>query len=100
MLAPSLREDGEATLGRRLAGVCRAEDARNGRGRQFDSRGPRRSAEWTGRDGERRSKIQVVADAVQFLGSPKKVGDPDGGVAEPVNKPADRPATGKYRKAS
>ena len=59
-----------------------------------------RLSEWTSRDGERRSKIQVVADAVQFLDSPKKAGDPDGGVAGTDDKPADRPAIGKYRKAS
>jgi single-strand DNA-binding protein len=47
--------------------------------------------EWTSREGERRSKIQVVADAVQFLGSPTKAGDPDGGVA-------DKPAVGAYRR--
>src|SRR5439155_8851501 len=34
--------------------------------------------EWTGRDGEKRSKLQVVADAVEFLDPPKKAGDPDG----------------------
>jgi len=33
--------------------------------------------EWTGRDGEKRSKLQVVADAVQFLDPSKKAGDPD-----------------------
>jgi hypothetical protein len=44
--------------------------------------------EWTSKDGERRSKIQVVA--VQFLGKPTKAGDPDGGVAETDDKPADR----------
>ena len=49
--------------------------------------------EWTGREGERRSKVQVVAEAVQFLGSPKKAVDPDGGVA----KPAEKPAVGAYR---
>jgi hypothetical protein len=51
--------------------------------------------EWTGREGERRLKLQVstptkpevspgapgVADAVQLFGSPKRVGYPDGGVA-------------------
>jgi single-stranded DNA-binding protein len=57
-----------------------------------------RLSEWTGRDGERRSKIQVVADAVQFLGSPTKPAEPDGGVAEPGDEQAERP--GKYRKAS
>ena len=61
--------------------------------------GKLRLSEWTARDGERRSKIQVVADAVQFLGKPAKTGDPDGTVAEPGDKPADRPALGKYRKA-
>jgi hypothetical protein len=38
-----------------------------------------------------------VADAVQFLGSPKKAGDPDGGVA-PAEDPADKPAVGAYRR--
>jgi single-strand DNA-binding protein len=54
--------------------------------------------EWTSRDGERRSKIQVVADAVQFLDAPKKNVDPDGGVTESD----DKPAVGAYqrRKAS
>jgi single-stranded DNA-binding protein len=61
--------------------------------------GKLRFSEWTGRDGERRSKIQVVADAVQFLGKPTKAGDPDGGMAGTDDKPADRPALGKYRKA-
>ena len=53
--------------------------------------------EWTSREGERRSKLQVVADAVQFLDPPKK-SDPDGGVAEPAERPADRPALGAYRR--
>ena len=52
--------------------------------------------EWTGRDGERRSKLQVIADAVQFLGKPTKAGDPDGGVAQPD----DKPAVGSYRRKS
>ena len=55
--------------------------------------------EWTGRDGERRSKLQVIADAVQFLGAPKKAGGPDGGVDETEDgEPADRPALGAYRR--
>ena len=37
---------------------------------------------------------------MQFLGAPKKSGDPDGGVAETDGKTADRAALGKYRKAS
>ena len=56
--------------------------------------GKLRLSEWTSKDGERRSRVQVVADAVQFLGSPKKAGDPDSGVAEP----ADNPAVGSYRR--
>ena len=56
--------------------------------------GKLRLSEWTSRDGETRSRIQVVADAVQFLGSPKKAGDADGVVAEP----ADKPAVGAYRR--
>jgi len=50
--------------------------------------------EWTSREGERRSRLQVVADAVQFLDRPKKTGDPDGAVAEP----ADKSAVGAYRR--
>ena len=57
-----------------------------------------RLSEWTGREGEKRSKLQVVADAVQFLDPPKKAGDQGGGVAESADKPADRPAVGAYRR--
>jgi len=56
--------------------------------------------EWTSREGERRSRLQVVADAVQFLDPAKKTADPDGAVAESAAKPADRPAVDAYlRKA-
>jgi single-strand DNA-binding protein len=75
----------------KLAAVCGEYLAK---GREVAVVGRLRLSEWTGRDGERRSKIQVVADAVQFLGSPKKAGDPDGAVAEP----ADKPAVGAYRR--
>ena len=44
--------------------------------------------EWTSRDGERRSRLQVVAAAVQFLDAPKKTADPDGGVAQAAERPA------------
>jgi single-stranded DNA-binding protein len=64
------------------------------KGRQVAVVGKLRLNEWTGREGERRSKVQVMADAVTFLGSPKKTGDPDGGVAEP----ADKPAVGAFRR--
>ena len=64
------------------------------KGREVPVVGRLRLNEWTGRDGERRSKLQVVADAVQFLDAPKKTGDPEGGVSEP----ADKPAGGAYRR--
>jgi single-strand DNA-binding protein len=80
----------------KLAAVCGEYLTK---GREVAVVGKLRLSEWTSRDGEKRSRIQVVADAVQFLGSPKKAADPDGGVAEPDDKPADRPAIGKYRKA-
>jgi single-strand DNA-binding protein len=67
------------------------------KGREVAVVGKLRLSEWTGRDGERRSKVQVVADAVQFLGSPKKAGDPDGDVP-PAEKPADRPGVGAHRR--
>jgi len=63
------------------------------KGREVAVVGKLRLSEWTSRDGERRGRLQVVADAVQFLGAPKKADDPDGGVAEPANKPA----LGAYR---
>jgi single-strand DNA-binding protein len=50
--------------------------------------------EWTSGDGERRSRLQVAADTVQFLDKPKKTADPDGAVAESADKPDDRPAVG------
>jgi single-strand DNA-binding protein len=68
------------------------------KGREVAVVGKLRFSEWTGRDGERRSKVQVVADAVQFLGSPKKAGDPDGGVASAGDGSTDKPAAGAYRR--
>ena len=79
----------------KLAAVCGEYLTK---GREVAVVGKLRLSEWTGRDGERRSKVQVVADAVQFLGSPKTAGDPDGGVAQPDDKPADRAAVGAYRR--
>jgi single-strand DNA-binding protein len=75
----------------KLAATCAAWLTK---GREVAMVGKLRLSEWTGRDGECRSKLQVVADTVQFLGSPKKAGDPDGGVAEA----ADKPAVGAYRR--
>jgi single-stranded DNA-binding protein len=54
--------------------------------------------EWTGREGARRSKVQVVADAVQFLDRPKKTGDPGGAVALADKSSADKAAVGAYRR--
>ena len=48
------------------------------KGRQVAVVGRLHLNEWTSREGERRSRLQVVADAVQFLDPPKKAGDPDG----------------------
>jgi single-stranded DNA-binding protein len=52
--------------------------------------------EWTSREGERRSRIQVVADAVQFLDAPK--GDKATAGDAEADKPAERPAVGAYRR--
>jgi single-stranded DNA-binding protein len=68
------------------------------KGRQVAVVGKLRLNEWTTKDGERRSRLQVVAAAVQFLDPPKKASDPDGAVAEPADKPADRLAVGAYRR--
>lgn len=50
--------------------------------------------EWTTSEGQRRSRLQVVADVVQFLGSSQKTGDRDGAAAQPD----DKPAVGAYRR--
>ena len=55
--------------------------------------GKLRLNEWTSREGERRSRIQVVADAVQFLDAPKAAKP-----SEDDEKPADKPALGSYRR--
>ena len=68
------------------------------KGRQVAVVGKLRLNEWTTPDEERRSRLQVVADAVQFLDAPKKTGHADVAVAEPEDKPADRPAVGAYRR--
>jgi single-strand DNA-binding protein len=60
------------------------------KGREIAVVGKLRLSEWTSREGERRSKVQVVADAVTFLGKPKTAAEPDGDVAEPT----------RHRKAS
>ena len=65
------------------------------KGREVAVVGKLRLSEWTGRDGERRSKVQVVADAVQFLGAPtKKAAEP----SDDDEVPADKPAVGAYRR--
>ena len=79
----------------KLASTCGEYLAK---GREVAVVGKLRLNEWTTPDGERRSRIQVVADAVSFLDPPKKAGDPDGAVAQPAAKPADRPAVGAYRR--
>jgi len=67
------------------------------KGREVAVVGKLRLNEWTTPDGERRSRVQVVADAVDFLGKPnaaKAAEEPD----EPPAKPTDRPAVGAYRR--
>ena len=66
------------------------------KGRQVAVVGKLRLNEWTTLDGEGRSRIQVVADVVDFLDKPKAdkaPADSDG----PAEKPADLPALGRYR---
>ncbi|MDQ1499508.1 MAG: single-strand DNA-binding protein [Actinomycetota bacterium] len=65
------------------------------KGRQVAIVGKLRLNEWTSREGERRSRLQVVADAVQFLDKPALGGAPED---HPRDKPADRPAVGAYRR--
>jgi single-strand DNA-binding protein len=41
-------------------------------------------SEWEGQDGSKRSKVEVVADTVQFLGSPRDSGGESGGGFRPT----------------
>jgi single-strand DNA-binding protein len=75
----------------KLASVC-AEWLT--KGREVAVVGKLRFSEWTGRDGERRSKLQVVADAVQFLGSPKTTKPAADESEEPAVGGAYRPSPG------
>ena len=65
------------------------------KGREVAVVGKLRLNEWTSRDGERRSRLQVVADAVQFLDKPKTVQAPGD---DPAGEPAEEPAGGAYRR--
>jgi single-strand DNA-binding protein len=66
------------------------------KGREVAVVGRLRHSEWTTADGERRSKIQVVADAVDFVDKPKtKPAEAD---TEPAEQPDDKPALGAYRR--
>jgi single-strand DNA-binding protein len=71
-----------------LAKVCGEYLAK---GRQVAITGRLRLNEWTTDAGERRSKLQVVADDVAFLDRPT--------TTQPEEIP-DRPALGRYRKKS
>jgi single-strand DNA-binding protein len=61
-----------------------------GKGREVAVVGKLRHSQWTTPEGERRSKLQVVADAVDFLGAPSK--------PQPAEVPADKTAVGAYRR--
>jgi single-strand DNA-binding protein len=74
----------------RLAEVCSEHLTK---GRQVAVNGRLRSSEWTTPEGDRRSRLQVVADEVGFLDRPKAA-DPETGEIP------DRPAVGKYQRKS
>jgi single-strand DNA-binding protein len=78
-----------------LAGVCGEYLAK---GRQVSVTGRLRLNEWTNAEGEKRSKLQVVADDVSFLDKPKA--DANGNGAPAKEEASDRPAAGRYRKAA
>ena len=68
------------------------------KGRQVAVTGRLRLNEWTNGEGEKRSKLQVVADDVSFLDKPKA--DANGNGAPAKDEVSDRPAAGRYRKAA
>ena len=63
------------------------------KGRQVSVSGRLRLNEWTNADGERRSKLQVVADDVSFLDKPKT--DGNGSARDDVPQAA---PPGRYRR--
>ncbi len=67
----------EISVWRRLAELC-AQFLKKGRAVMVV--GSLRQSRWTGKDGQARSKLELVADRVQFLGSRESGGGP----AEPV----------------
>jgi single-strand DNA-binding protein len=72
----------------KLAATCATWLAK---GREVCVVGRLRQNTWTTADGERRSRIQVVADAVDFLGAPTvKAPSDDDPADEPHAKPAGR----------
>ena len=73
----------------KLAATCGEYLAK---GREVAVVGRLRQNTWTTADGENRSKIQIVADAVQFLGKPPAKAEPE------ADEPADKPALGAYRR--
>jgi single-strand DNA-binding protein len=64
------------------------------KGREVAVVGKLRLNEWTSNDGERRSRIQVVADAVQFLGGPKTAK----AVSDEPEPVVEKPAVSPYRR--
>jgi len=65
------------------------------KGREVAVVGRLRLNEWTDKNGASRSRIQVVADDVQFLGKPPAKAEP--AADEPAERPA-KPARGAYRR--
>ena len=78
-----------------LAGTCADWLTK---GREVAVVGRLRLNEWTAKDGEKRSRIQVVADAVQFLGAPTKAKGTEPADEPETDKPASKPALGAYRR--
>jgi single-strand DNA-binding protein len=64
------------------------------KGREVGVVGRLRLNEWTSREGEKRSRIQIAADAVDFLDSPKTTKP----AADEADEPADMPAVGADRR--
>jgi len=57
--------------------------------------------QWEGKDGEKRSKLRVKADRLQFLGRPRKAefGDAPSGEGRATRRPAAAPAEGAGEEA-
>ena len=76
-------------------GLARTVGDHLAKGRQVSVAGRLEQAEWTTKEGDYRSKHQIIADEVAFLDAPRSAP-----AAEPEPEPEAKPALGAYQRKS